>query len=305
MVSSVKVAEVAEKAEESHESQQVQSPGLLLRAERERRGLTHEDISERTKIRPQMIMAIEDEAWDRLPSPAFVRAFLRSYAKALSLDEEAIVGSYGKNVQLETELLSLRGEPLREKPRKSLFLLWLLAAVVALFVLWKMYGPTDSNLPGPMDASTPAPTVTAKSQTDVQPAPQPVAPETAQPALAAPPEKVEAVKPEVEVVDQPAERAVTVAAAAEPKPGPHQLKGKVNARTWAKIFVDDLEPREYMFQPGQQPKWSVSKGFYMIIGNAGGIELEWDGEAVSGLGTPGHVLRLRIPKDFRHRVEGN
>lgn len=299
-------AKVVEREEVIQDIQHVQSPGLLLRAERERRGLTCEDVSERTKIRPQMITAIENERWDRLPSPAFARAFLRSYARALSLDEEAVVGSYGKSVRSEPQVLSLRGEPLREKPGKSVLLLSMLAAVVALFVLWKMYGPPDSNLPVSTNGRTPAPVETVKSRTEANPVPEPGEKVSVPPAAAEIPEKVEPVKPETEVLEQPPTvQAVTVPAAAGSNPGPRQLKGKINARTWAKIYVDDLEPREYMFQPGQEPKWSVSKGFYMIIGNAGGIELEWDGEPVSGLGKQGHVMRLRIPQDFRHRVEGS
>jgi cytoskeleton protein RodZ len=297
-VSSVKVED---KEEGSQDHRQVQGLGRLLKEERERRGLSYEAVSERTRLRSQMIMAIENEEWDRLPSPAFVRGFLRSYAKVLSLDEEKVLGSYGKNVRVETDHLpTLRGEPLRDRPRRSFFLLWMLAAVVALFALWKIYGPIDSNLPVQTESSPPAKTETAKGQSDAT-----RAPETPAPPPTAPQERVEAAKAETEKVDPAAGRAAMAAPEMEPKPGPHLLKGKVNARTWAKIYVDDLAPREYMLQPGQQPNWSVSKGFYMIIGNAGGIELEWDGQPVAGLGTPGQVVRLRMPKGFRHSVEGN
>jgi cytoskeleton protein RodZ len=294
---------VSAKEEENTGPRQEHGLGPLLRTERERRGLTYEDISERTRVRPQIIQAIEEEDWDRLPSPAFVRGFLRSYARVLSLDVETVLSSYGQKARVETDLLSVKGEPLRDRPRRSLFLIWMLAAVVALFVLWKMYGPQDSNLPARVESGRPAVEETAKDQAEVVRSPdaKPVAQE---PAPTAAPEKPEAAPAETAKAERAVERAA-VATNPEPMTGAHQLSAKINARTWAKIYVDDLDPREYMFQPGQQPKWSVTKGFYMIIGNAGGIELEWDGAPVSGLGQSGHVVRLRIPKDFRHRVEGN
>ena len=56
------------------------------------------DISEieaQTKIRAKYLRALENEEWDLLPGPTFVKSFLRTYAEALGLDarlllEEAI-----------------------------------------------------------------------------------------------------------------------------------------------------------------------------------------------------------------------
>jgi flagellar biosynthesis protein FlhG len=64
--------------------------GEALRAERERLGLGLEAISSRTKIRPSFLAALEEERWDRLPSPVFLRGFLREYAGCLGLPAEEV-----------------------------------------------------------------------------------------------------------------------------------------------------------------------------------------------------------------------
>jgi flagellar biosynthesis protein FlhG len=64
--------------------------GEALRAERERLGLGLESICSRSKIRPSFLAAIEEERWDRLPSPVFLRGFLREYAACLGLPAEDV-----------------------------------------------------------------------------------------------------------------------------------------------------------------------------------------------------------------------
>jgi flagellar biosynthesis protein FlhG len=64
--------------------------GEALRAERERMGQSLESISSRTKIRPSFLAALEEERWDRLPSPVFLRGFLREYAACLGLPADEV-----------------------------------------------------------------------------------------------------------------------------------------------------------------------------------------------------------------------
>lgn len=55
------------------------------------------DISEieaQTKIRAKYLRALENEEWDLLPGPTFVKSFLRTYAQALNLDDKALVEEY-------------------------------------------------------------------------------------------------------------------------------------------------------------------------------------------------------------------
>ncbi len=60
--------------------------GMTLRSARIQRGLTIEQVAQDTRISARFLEALEDEAFDELPAPVYVRGFLRSYSNYLRLD---------------------------------------------------------------------------------------------------------------------------------------------------------------------------------------------------------------------------
>ena len=68
--------------------------GERLRDARRDLGLDLEEITARTKIRARYLIALEEERWDALPSAAYVRSFLHTYAEELGLDADALVDEY-------------------------------------------------------------------------------------------------------------------------------------------------------------------------------------------------------------------
>jgi cytoskeletal protein RodZ len=68
--------------------------GSSLRDARMRQELDFDELEERTKIRPKYLRALEDEQFDILPAPTYVKGFLRSYAEALGLDGQPFVDEY-------------------------------------------------------------------------------------------------------------------------------------------------------------------------------------------------------------------
>jgi hypothetical protein len=73
------------------------------------------------------------------------------------------------------------------------------------------------------------------------------------------------------------------------------LKARIREETWVKIFIDDKDPREYIFQPGRRYQWTAEKGFKLMIGNARGIDLELNGEEVEKTMAAGKVVHLTLP----------
>lgn len=61
------------------------------------------EIEAQTKIRAKYLRALENEEWDLLPGPTFVRSFLRTYAQALGLDDKAIVDEYRLRYEAPSE----------------------------------------------------------------------------------------------------------------------------------------------------------------------------------------------------------
>ncbi len=72
----------------------MESFGARLKRERERRGITLDDISVSTKIGTRMLRALEQDHFDQLPGGIFNRGFVRAYARHLGMDEEQAITDY-------------------------------------------------------------------------------------------------------------------------------------------------------------------------------------------------------------------
>ena len=72
--------------------------GDWLRAQRLRRGFSYAEIESTTRINRLYLEALEDEHFDAIPAPVYVRGFLRSYARALGLDPEQAIALLPENL---------------------------------------------------------------------------------------------------------------------------------------------------------------------------------------------------------------
>jgi cytoskeleton protein RodZ len=68
--------------------------GATLREARMRARIDISEIESETKIRAKYLRALENEEWDLLPGPTYVKSFLRTYAEALDLDAKLILEEY-------------------------------------------------------------------------------------------------------------------------------------------------------------------------------------------------------------------
>jgi cytoskeleton protein RodZ len=103
------------------EVQEIQSVlGGALKKERETQKLSLKDICNRLHLNEKQITAMEQDDFASFGDPTRARAFLRSYARLLSLDEEVIVGRHRQlfptealnpiNVSTETLANTPKGE---------------------------------------------------------------------------------------------------------------------------------------------------------------------------------------------------
>jgi hypothetical protein len=95
--------------------------GATLREARMRARIDVSEIEAQTKIRAKYLRALENEEWDLLPGPTFVRSFLRTYAQALGLDDKALVDEYRSLYEQPSELdrQPAMSAPRRARPRSS------------------------------------------------------------------------------------------------------------------------------------------------------------------------------------------
>jgi transcriptional regulator with XRE-family HTH domain len=78
--------------------------GTTLRETRMRAGIDVSEIEAHTKIRAKYLRALENEEWDLLPGPTYVRSFLRTYAQALGLDPKALLEEYRASHERSSEV---------------------------------------------------------------------------------------------------------------------------------------------------------------------------------------------------------
>lgn len=121
--------------------------GQILKEERERKFYTLDEVEKITKIRKELLEALEEGKYQRLPPPTFIQGFIKNYGKFLKLDTEKLLAvfrrefSESKNPPRVLELFSnpIDKKRFRLTPTKVLMTL-ILVMIIAFFVyLWFEY----------------------------------------------------------------------------------------------------------------------------------------------------------------------
>lgn len=112
--------------------------GEALRAVRHDKGLTVEEVAERTRVRRAYLEAIEEMRLDALPSRPFTIGYIRAYASALGLDPELAIERFKSDEPvLDEPLRAPVGVPEEKDPRVAAFLVGALV-IIAAIVMWNV-----------------------------------------------------------------------------------------------------------------------------------------------------------------------
>ena len=137
--------------------------GSTLREARMHARIDISEIESETKIRAKYLRALENEEWDLLPGPTYVKSFLRTYADALGLDGKLLIEEYKLRHErlsdVELQPIAPPGQRERRRPPRASFGRgWLVAAVIvglvaALYFLGLRTGGDDDG--GSTGSTTP------------------------------------------------------------------------------------------------------------------------------------------------------
>lgn len=75
----------------------MKSLGEILTSARKEKKLTIQDIAESTRIEPRYIRALESNEFKKLPSPTFVKGFIRNYALQLDIPPEELIAVFRRD----------------------------------------------------------------------------------------------------------------------------------------------------------------------------------------------------------------
>jgi cytoskeleton protein RodZ len=123
------------------------SLGSMLREAREQFGLSVADVAAQTKFAPRQIEALEADDFENLPETAFLRGFVRSYAKILNVDAEILLAALPQAKAPTAELIPASVDvpfPVDYSAQKNLILLGaalLMAVIVVGFAVWHFMAP--------------------------------------------------------------------------------------------------------------------------------------------------------------------
>lgn len=149
--------------------------GEMLREARMRRRIDMTEVESATKIRGKYLRALENEEWDLLPGPTFVKTFLRTYAEYLDLDPRLLVEEYRQRYERPStqDLTPFKASRTRGRARRrraaALGPLLVILACVGLLLgaLWVLgrWGE-DETEPPPSAVRESEPTATPEPRDD-------------------------------------------------------------------------------------------------------------------------------------------
>ncbi|NLO22322.1 MAG: helix-turn-helix domain-containing protein [Syntrophomonadaceae bacterium] len=230
--------------------------GETLRNTRINKQITLEQIEEDTKIRRMYLEAIEDENFAVLPPRVYAIGFVKKYVRYLGLDESQLIEEFkqmaygGQNQEEESALPS----PGRHKsiPVKNILagiLFFIIVVWVGNYLVGFISEAMEKNINKDPGANIGIQEPKEPDQTDIGKIP-------------------------VEV-ETPADTVT--------------LSIKALSDCWLRAIVDGEKVFEAELQAGEEKNLEGKQSVYIKLGNAGGVEISYNGEVIEPLGQPGAV----------------
>lgn len=278
--------------------------GDILRAEREKQGLTIDDITRETSIRDIYVEAIEKGDYDALPGDVYAKGFIRNYSRFLQMDGDALLQQYDeeRNITKVVQPVDVPKQPAKEKKSSH-----------------GLFGHSKAREISDVKENA------AKAAADNQPA------KPATNLFAAGDAYRNSLEQEkksgskkfmlllgvmfvflggvyVAFMDDGTENAApkqeeTVQAEA-PQPAPVEkkydgveIKAKALADCWISVKVDGAAVFEGTVPQGKDMSWQGKNSVDILAGNAGGIQITFNGKDVGTLGEKGQVAERSFKKD--------
>ncbi len=241
--------------------------GRQLTNAREALSLSVNDIAARLRLNPKQVMAIEREDLAALPEPAFIRGFVRNYAKEVRIDPVPLLDSLNRLLEPAAAAVPSPVQPtlLRtgggERVSRNVVIIGAIGALVLFAVIGWIASPRSRHT---------EPAAAKPDSVSVSPA----APGPASSAVASP---------------APAEAA--------PPVEPGTLRFAFNGLSWVEVTQQD--GRVLLSQNNPAGSEQIVHGrppYWIVIGNAPAVALEYDGKPVdlTPVISAGNVARLTL-----------
>lgn len=276
--------------------------GADLQKARELRGLKLEDVSKRTRIAAKYLEAIEEDRYDVFPSHTYARGFIRAYAKVVGMDAQLLTRQF--NSQVAPQEVKIESKNIEAELEKTLG--------------WK---PTVGRPP-----------VFHRQDTGEDTGPEAVEEDYSETTTQHDPlvmRQRALVLRKIKWEEWAVQGALILAgvalvgaglfygvklvskikwnapkaAAAKAAPAPVTVADKYQHlilkgldKSWVLVTMDDGESSsEVDLDQGEVKTYKAVKNFKLKLGNAGGVDVQFNGKPLGILGTTGQVVEIELP----------
>jgi len=223
-------------------------------------------------IRRAYLQSLEDDDHTILPGVVYVKGFLRNYAVYLGLDPSHVLSIYHREFPDHSQPVVA---PAAIKPRGTSQLVTggtiasaLLVLVIAVFSVYVYRQVQAFRQAAP-----------AASAAELIPTPTPIPATPTTIAVAA----VSVASP------------TPLPPTATPIPAAAELTAKVSQDAWMQVLVDGRPAFEGVIKAGQTQTWTGSSDVYLWVGNAGGVNVVFNGKDLGTMGARGQIVK----RDFK------
>ncbi len=233
--------------------------GSLLRQARERAGLTLQEVGSQLKMPVRVVQALEEENWQVLGAPVFLRGQLRSYAKLLRVDIEPYLERVDLQGVRPAELVSRSHTPryqrvLESVARRAVYVVITAAIAVPVWVATQSHLKESSQTTASLDV-VPASAVSAGQSAGADKSSPSVAGVQAAPYVA----------------------SLTPL----PRNGGNGLSLRMTGDSWVQIDAPGGANLEYgLLKAGEERSFRSGEVGRVVLGNAAAVEVQQGGSTV-------------------------
>lgn len=232
--------------------------GDQLKAARNERGLTLADVAKRTRVRERVIAEIESDDYKSAGGLAYARGHIRTLAQIYGMDVQALLNEFDSLHVGEEGSMSERLEENNVTTSIEKKPSWKILGMVAGFTIFAI--AAFQVAPAIIDSDQPQRIVSAAEEM--------ISGEDEPPAVAS------AVK------------------------GVNVTLRAIGAVSWVKVSgADGLTKFEGKLRQGQSQSFFDDQLIQLVIGNAGAIAINYNGEELGTSGRVGEVTRLQFTPD--------
>ncbi|MBB3832850.1 cytoskeleton protein RodZ [Xanthomonas arboricola] len=241
--------------------------GTQLREAREAAGLSVDEVAGKLRMPARVVHSLEQEEWQRLGAPVFVRGQLRSYARLLQVDLEPLLQQATIAPIEPVKLVSHTHTPrarriLESTARKAMYVV-----ITGVFAVPVWYA-TRSHLDG-------------KAPSTVSLDSMPVAAKAGAPAAATQPAAAPREQPAPYIASMTPVPRTATADEAPAAAGSGDLSLNFSGDSWVQILAPDGSAVEKaLIRAGERRSYSPGQVGRIVLGNASAVQVQQGGSIV-------------------------